>query len=323
MSIKIGLMVGREWSLPPALIEEIRSRRPTWAVEYLKLATPRVEDEIEYTVIVDRISHAVPFYRTYLKTAALRGVAVINDPFLEAVDDRFTAATVARRLGVRLPRMAVLPHREYAEGIVHEESLRNLDYPLDWQGVLDYVGAPCVLKEATGSGEPSYVCHSVEELLQHYNGTGQRLMIAQEQVRGEALVRAFVIGGDEVLLVRLDPDSGRTIGREADLPGELRGRLTDDSRRIAKALGYQVNSIDWAIREGEATAVDLLNPVPEIDIYALTQEPFEWVVSRLADLVVAAGEGASAPPARGGGRAPEELPSLARDLPHSEIQPRS
>jgi glutathione synthase/RimK-type ligase-like ATP-grasp enzyme len=119
---KIGLLVGREWSFPPAFIEEVSRRDAGVVAEYIKLEAPRITDPVEYSVIIDRISHEVPFYRTYLKHAVLEGVAVVNNPFMWTADDKFFEASLANRLGVASPRTAILPHREYVPGIVHEES---------------------------------------------------------------------------------------------------------------------------------------------------------------------------------------------------------
>lgn len=330
MPTKIGLMVGREWSFPPALEDEVRRQDSDLQVEYIKLATPRTTDTLEHAVILDRISHAVPFYRSYLKHAALRGVRVINDPFVEATDDRFLAATVADQLGIQTPRTVVLPHREYADGIIHEESLRNLDYPLDWQAVLDHVGAPCILKDAHGSGDPICVCHSVEELLEKYNASGERLLIVQQSIAWEKFVRCFVIG-DEVLALRFEPREGRYAVDHEHLTPALGERLVSDSLRVTRGLGYEINAVDWAIQGEEPYAVELVNPVPDIDIYALTSHYFERVVSETARLLVAAvGEGVEAGWRRGGrlrkqpegaSDLAEELPSLARGLPHSDLQP--
>lgn len=345
MGKKIGLMVGREWSFPPAFIDEIGRRAPDLEVEYVKLATPRIEDVGAYDVILDRISHSVPFYRTFLKHAALRGVRVINNPFVEAADDRFTAATLAARAGIRIPKMVLLPHREYAEGIVHEESLRNLDYPLDWAAVLDYVGTPCIVRDANGVGDWVHVCNSVEELLHHYNGSGQRLLMVQELIEWQRFVRCFVIDRKDVLTLRYDPWERRYHVDHEHLTADLGQQVVDDSLRLVDELGYDVDTVDWAIRDGVAYAVEFLNPVPEIDIYALTPHYFEWVVEHLADAVIraarevgdvtpAGGLGEPAPGGRtdgprvgapraadGAGDLAEELGSLARGLPKSEIQP--
>ena len=67
-------------------------------------------------------------------------------------DDKFFEATLATKLGIAHPKTVVLPNKEYVPGIVHDESLRNLIYPIDWYGIIDYVGMPCILKDAFGGG---------------------------------------------------------------------------------------------------------------------------------------------------------------------------
>jgi hypothetical protein len=99
---------------------------------------------------VDRISHEVPYYRIYLKNAVLQGAYVVNNPFMWTADDKFFEASLATRLGVASPKTVVLPNKEYVPGIVHDESLRNLAFPLDWQGIVDYLGGfPLILKTPT------------------------------------------------------------------------------------------------------------------------------------------------------------------------------
>lgn len=329
MHNKIGLMVGREWSLPPAFEAEVGRMAPELTVEYVRLATPRADAAVEYDAIVDRISYTVPFYRSFLRRAALRGVRVLNDPFIE--HDRFTAATVAADLGLAVARSMMLPHREYEEGIVHEESLRNLDYPLDWGAVLDYVGTPCVLKDARMPSDGGQVCNSVEELLTHFNATGRRLQVVEEIVSWERFVRCFVIGRREVLTLPYDPVQRRHHVDHEYLTADLGERVVTGSLALARALGYDVVAVDWAIRDGEPVAVECGNPVPDIDIYALSPHYFDWLVERVAAEAIRAarepasgGRAGAAPRTRaeadGAGDLAEDLPSLARDLPRSDLQ---
>ena len=192
---KIGLIVGREWSWPPAFIEEVNKRGAGVAAEYVQLGTPAMDGPVEYAVVVDRISHEVPFYRTWLKHAALRGTVVINNPFMWSSDDKFFGSTLATSLGIAHPKTALLPNKEYIPGIKHDESLRNLQFPLDWKALVDYVGLPLILKDAYGGGwRDVYVCKTLEELLEHYNGSGQLTMIAQEFIKFEQFIRCVCIG---------------------------------------------------------------------------------------------------------------------------------
>lgn len=324
MATTIGLMVGREWSFPPAFVEEVSRQNAGFEVEYVKLGTPASEAEVAYPVILDRIAHAVPFYRSWLKHATLKGTRVVNDPFVEETIDRFVAQAIAEQVGVATPKMMALPHREYSEGIIHEESLRNLDYPLDWEAVLAYVGIPSTLKDASGSSETLRVCNSVDELLAAYNNSGRRQLVVQERLHWQQFVRCLVVGDGEALVLPYQPGERRYNLEGERLPAELSDRVAEASLRLTRALGYDINAIDWAIRDGEPYAVEMVNPQPEIDIYSLTSTYFEWVVARIAALVISTAEEADAGVASRSeedGDLAEDLPSLARDLPHSDLQP--
>jgi hypothetical protein len=63
---RIGLIVGREWSFPPAFIKEVNEREEGVAAELVQLGGTRMDDPTNYAVLVDRISHEVPYYRSYL-----------------------------------------------------------------------------------------------------------------------------------------------------------------------------------------------------------------------------------------------------------------
>ena len=166
-------------------------------------------------------------------------------------------------------------------------SLRNLEYPLDWQGVVDYVGLPCMLKDAHGGGwRDVHVCHSLDELLLHYNESGRLLMIAQEYIAWDRFIRCLCIGQEHVLPMLYDPRERRYLGGEESLEDGVRERVIADSRRLVKALGYDMNGIEWAVRDGTPYAIDLMNPAPEIDAAALPPQHFLWAVRKMADLAI-------------------------------------
>ena len=206
MTLKVGLLVGREWSFPPAFIEEVNRRDEGVIAEFIQLGGTRMDEPCPYAVIIDRISQEVPYYRIYLKYAVLQGVTVVNNPFMWTADDKFFEASLATKLGVASPKTVVLPNKEYVPGIVHDESLRNLVYPLDWHGIINYVGLPCVLKDALGGGgKDVFICHSLEELLFHYNQFGLRTTVVEEFIVWEQYIRCIALGQEEVLPIKYDP----------------------------------------------------------------------------------------------------------------------
>jgi hypothetical protein len=287
MTLKVGLIVGREWSFPPAFIEEVNRRNEGVTAEYVTLGAPRMDQPSEYAVIIDRISHEVPFYRTYLKQAVLQGCTVINNPFMWTADDKFFGAALATSLGIAHPKTVVLPNKEYIPGIVKEESLRNLQYPLDWQGVVDYVGLPCVLKDAHGGGwKDVYICRSLDELIYHYDNSGLLTMVVQEFIKWDHFIRCICLGQDEVLPIRYDPGERKYHVDHAHMSDELGRRVVADSLKLVRALGYDMNSMEWAVKDGVPYAIDFMNPAPDMDIYSLTEHYFEWVVKHMADMAI-------------------------------------
>jgi hypothetical protein len=287
MTKRIGLMVGREWSFPPAFMEEVNRRQAGVTAEFVTVGAASMEQVPRYDVIVDRISHEVPYYRSYLKHAVVQGVTVVNNPFMWSADDKFFGATLATRLGVASPKTLALPNKAYIPGIVPSESLRNLQYPLDWKGIVDFIGLPCILKDAHGGGwKEVYVCHSLDELIHYYDTSGLLTMVVQEFIRWEQFVRCLCIGQDEILPMKYDPRERRYLMDHAHLSPDLGARVVQDARTLVRALGYDMNSIEFAIRDGIPFAIDFMNPAPDMDVNSLTPHYFEWVVKAMADLTI-------------------------------------
>ncbi len=284
--LKIGLLVGREWSWPPAFIEEVNKREQGVVAEYVQLGGTRMSEPTPYRVIVDRISHEVPYYRSYLKNAALQGVKVINDPFMWTADDKFFGASLAESLGVASPKTLVLPNKQYVPGIVPSESLRNLMYPLDWDWIANYVGMPCVLKDAHGGGwRDVYIVHSVSELIWRYDQSGMLTMIVQEFIQWDNYARCMCLGQNEIYVMRYDPRT-RVYHENHDFAPELYERIVRDSTALCTALGYDMNTVEFAIRDGIPYAIDFMNPAPDMDVNSLGRKHFDWMVTHMADLTI-------------------------------------
>jgi len=285
--LKIGLLLGREWSMPPALIEEVARRKEGVVAEYVKLGAPRMDEPCPYRVIVDRISHEVPMYRAWLKQAVLQGATVVNNPFMWSADDKFFGAALATSIGVASPKTMVLPNKAYVPGIKHDESLKNLEYPLDWEAIVRYVGLPCILKDAHGGGwRDVYVCKTLDELVHNYDQSGLLTMVVQEFIHWQHFVRCMCLGQEDILVMKYDPKERRYLVEPGFLGDALHARVVRDAQALVRALGYDMNSIEFAIRDGIPYAIDFMNPAPDMDIYSLTPDYFQWVVTHLADMTI-------------------------------------
>ncbi len=290
--VKIGMFVGREWSLPPAFLDEVNRRTHETGVsaEYVQIGGTRINEPVPYRVIIDRISHEVPYYRLYLKNAVLQGVKVINDPFMWSSDDKFFGTSLMDKLGVKQPRTAVLPNKEYIPGIIHDESLRNLAYPIDWDGIVEYVGGfPCVLKDAFGGGwREVYIVRSMEDLWDKYNQSGLLTMILQEFIEWETYARVMCLGQRDLRVMKFvpRPTYGNNYMPEHDFAPELVEQLERDTLAICRAFGYDMNAVEFAVRNGEPYTIDFMNPAPDMDVNSLGRTHFDWMVTHLADTAI-------------------------------------
>ena len=109
------------------------------------------------------------------------------------LDTKFFGYAAAEKLGIASPRTVVLPNKSYVEDVT-AESLRNL-WPVDFDGLLDYVGAPCIMKPAFGGGWKNvHKIHSLDELLQHYNDSGTLTLMLQEFISWDVFIRIPTVG---------------------------------------------------------------------------------------------------------------------------------
>jgi glutathione synthase/RimK-type ligase-like ATP-grasp enzyme len=288
--MKIGLLVGREQSFPNAFIERINSMDAGLTADYIKLGGIKTIDPCDYRIIIDRISHEIPFYRAFLKQAVLNGVIVINNPFWWSADDKYFGTALVERLGIPVPKTVLLPQKEYKDGVVNE-SLRNLEYPLDWQGILDYVGLPAIMKPYDGGGWKNvYRIDSLDELLWHYDQTGQLCMMLQEFIQFEKFVRCYTIGRKKVLVMKYDPTKPYLQGQYAPIDDyideALHDRIVQYCIRLNEALGYDINTQEFAIRDGVPYAIDFTNPAPDADFFSVGEKHYNWFMDAVTELVI-------------------------------------
>jgi glutathione synthase/RimK-type ligase-like ATP-grasp enzyme len=229
------------------------------------------------------------------------GTAVVNDPFWWQADEKFFECTLARRLGVAVPRTVALPNKDYIPDIDREASLRNLVYPLDWEAILRYVGLPAVLKPNVGGGwKDVHVVNSLDELIAAYDQSGLKTMILQEFIAWDDYLRCMCIGREHILPIRYDPKAdffSRYVVEQPPEP-ELRRRAVEQATRLVQALGYDMDTVEFAVRGGTLYAIDFLNPAPDFDSFSIKDEAFRWVIDRLSDLVIKYALGAAEPPWR-------------------------
>ena len=290
MSKKIGIVFGMENTFPPALVEKINSMKVEGVTaEFVRVGGVRMDEPKKYDVIIDRISQDIPFYRAYLKNAVLHGTAVINNPFWWSADDKFFNYALATKLGVAIPPTVVLPHNKHPEGTT-DQSMRNLMYPLNWDEIFQYVGFPAFLKPYAGGGwKHVYKVHTPDEFFHHYNQTGDLCMTLQRGVEFEDYFRCYVVGQERVHSMRYDPRAPhheRYVKGNPPAAPALKKRVEQDSLTLCRALGYDLNTVEFAVEGGVPYAIDFMNPAPDADVNSVGQDNFDWIVNAVAEMAV-------------------------------------
>ena len=264
---KVGVLYGMEETFPPALVDRINAMGAAGVTaEHLKVGGVKMAEPSGYGVIVDRISHDIPFYRSFLKNAVLTGTKVINNPFWWSADDKFFNYALATKLGVAIPPTVLLPHKRHPTGTTGY-SMRNLEYPLNWDAIFEYVGFPAFLKPHNGGGWKSvYKVDSPEGFFTAYDDSADLCMTLQRGVKFQEYFRCYVVDQTKVHVMRYDPGQPHHLryiqGNPA--PGEALGkRMVDDALTLCRALGYDLNTVEFAVEDGVPYAIDFMNPAPD------------------------------------------------------------
>lgn len=287
---KIGILFGQENTFPWAFIERVNEKN----VEGIRAEAVTIDkvvqgDPTEYAVIIDRISQDVPFYRAYLKNAAISGTAVINNPFWWSADEKFFNNALAVKIGVPVPNTVLLPSKMMPDDTT-ANSFRNLKYPLDWEGIFKYIGFPAYMKPFDGGGWKSvYKIHNVEDFFDKYSETGQIVMMLQSEVIFDYYFRCYCLGGKYVHIMPYEPRNPhhlRYVVEGAPAPQELLDTVHDYVLKLNQALGYDFNTVEFGVMNGVPYAIDFCNPAPDADVHSVGQANFDWIVENAANFAI-------------------------------------
>ncbi|PWT76342.1 MAG: hypothetical protein C5B59_06910 [Bacteroidetes bacterium] len=286
---KIGILFGQERSFPMAFIERVNGKN----IRGISAEPVRIDKVVQgdangYAVIIDRISQDVPFYRGYLKNAALSGTAVINNPFWWSADEKFFNNCLATKIGVPVPKTVLLPSRDHPAD-TSDQSFSNLAFPLDWEGIFKYIGFPAYMKPFAGGGWKNvYKLRGTEEFFQKHSETGQLVMLLQEEIIFDEYYRCYCIGGKYVRIMPYEPRNPHHLRYESSFtPSPDRLQLMEQIvMRINQYLGYDFNTVELAVRNGIPYAIDFCNPAPDAEKASVGEENFNWVVETAANYAI-------------------------------------
>jgi hypothetical protein len=287
---KIGILFGKERSFPEAFVNRVNELADgEFVAEFVKIDKIFQGEPLDYAVIVDRISQDVPFYRAALKNAASTGTAVINNPFWWSADEKFFNNALAVKLGIPVPKTALIPSREHPTD-TSEESFSNLSYPLDWDSIFEYTGFPAYMKPFDGGGwKDVYRLEDKEDFFDKHSQTKQNVMMLQEEIQFEEYYRCYCIGGKYVRIMQYEPRNAFHLRYAVDTPPsseEILQKIHDYVITLNQQLGYDFNTVEFAVRDGIPYAIDFCNPAPDAEVTSVGQENFDWVVETSAQYAI-------------------------------------
>lgn len=286
---KIGILFGQEKTFPQAFVDRVNSKNVDGiTAEFVNIDKVVQGADCGYDVIIDRISQDVPFYRGFLKNAAISGTAVLNNPFWWSADEKFFNNALATKVGVPVPKTVLLPSNEHPTD-TNGDSFKNLAFPLDWEGIFDYIGFPAYFKPFAGGGWKNvYQITDMESFFKAYNETKQLVMMLQEEIKFDSYFRCYCIDRTDIKIMHYEPRNPHHLRYDAnfDVAPELLETIKDYVLRLNNGLGYDFNTVEFAVRDGIPIAIDFCNPAPDADKASVGEENFEWVVEAAANMAI-------------------------------------
>jgi glutathione synthase/RimK-type ligase-like ATP-grasp enzyme len=217
------------------------------------------------------------------------GAQVVNNPFWWSADDKFLCNIIAMAAGVAVPKTVLLPHKDPPPN-TSGDSFTNLEFPLDWHGVFSYLGFPIFLKPADGGGwRDVYKVDDPDGFFAAYDKTHSLCMLAQEAIEFDSYYRCYVLGRERVRVMRYDPKAPferRYVRNGPPTEPRLLRRIEKDCLALCNALGYDFNTVEFAVRDGVPIAIDFMNPAPDCDLFSIGQENFDWVLANSAEFLI-------------------------------------
>ncbi|MFN5361196.1 MAG: RimK family alpha-L-glutamate ligase, partial [Bacteroidota bacterium] len=205
-----------------------------------------------------------------------------------SADEKFFNNCLATKIDVPVPKTVILPSRDLPPD-TSDKSFSNLAYPLDWEGIFDYVGFPAYMKPFAGGGWKNvYRLAGQDDFFEKHAETNQLVMLLQEEIVFEEYYRCYCIGGKYVRIMPYEPRNPHHLRYVADFspsPERLE-QMHNIVLRINQYLGYDFNTVELAVRDGVPYAIDFCNPAPDADVKSVGQENFDWVVQTAARFAI-------------------------------------
>jgi len=114
-------------------------------------------------------------------------------------------------------------------------------------------------------------------------------MMAQEAIEFTEYYRCYVLGRSRVRIMAYDPKQPHHLRYVTSYPPMAQvfeERIRRDALTLCEALGYDMNTVEFAVRDGVPYAIDFMNCAPDADLNSVGRENFDWVVTNMAEVLI-------------------------------------
>ena len=288
----IGLLLGTEedW---PAAFEAILSRvGPIRDGGVHELETERILNEPfdlryrpRYGLVIDRLAWWYDLPRAWLKKVALMDdVYLLNDPFTFQAMEKHSAYCAMLRLGLKVPDTWLVPHKVPPANPRFQPTAERYNLPFELAEIGERVGFPLFMKPFDGGQWVGVTrVRDAAELSAVYDASGERLMHVQAAIEGfDVFTRSLSIG-PETMTMRFEPDRPMHDRYRVDhdfLTPELGEEVVTIARLVNAFFGWEFNSCEVIVKDGEAYPIDYANASPDVALTSLHYY-FPWAIAAL------------------------------------------
>lgn len=270
--IKIGVLTGKDDLFSYDLIEKINNKGTKFIkAELCKLAGIKEAENSKYSIIIDRISHLIPFYSTYLKNAIINGTYVINNPFWINCTDKFLDYKFVLQQNIPVPPTVCLP------------CIKTNVSTINWDEIIEYIGFPIVLKSCK-SNNYVYKINNIDKLLEFYNNSNNEIVL-QKYINYEYCIRVFVCGKKYINRSRFDPETNSYLPFPRYIEDKLFIELKEHSIKLSEIFGYDLNLIEFIIKDNIPYFISI-DPIPDLHPYSIGNAHFSWIVDHMTKTII-------------------------------------
>jgi hypothetical protein len=285
---KIGVIAGADNNFPNDVIKFINSSNKRVKAEMIALDALKLDEESNYSVIYDRVAYKVPFYKSFLKQSSVNGVLVVNNPFICHDDNSFIYSLIAKNAGILTPRAVLLPSKEKPRN-TSPETFQNLNYPLDWDSVFEYIGFPSYLKSNNNFNYVhAFKIYNSSEFFAAYDLTGRNTMNLIESIDYDTYYKVFIIGND-ALIFKYDPAKPIHLryGNEVtDADDIYFSKIKSISFKLSGLLGISFNSLEFGIKNEQIYLTSSYEPASAIEKEYFEPDIYKNIVSLTANYLL-------------------------------------